>query len=87
MTKFSRNYLLEFNDENNSFLQQYHADDKGFIAYNYVFKHFEDVGVEIMKQKIKAHGLHIFLTFLTKSPNSNCTKTYPSKTYFRYDIL
>lgn len=51
---------LEFDGENNSFLQQYNREGNQFMEYTADYGHFEDVPVEFMKKNIKEHYPHIF---------------------------
>ena len=51
---------LEFDGENNSFLQQYNREGSLFMEYTDDYGHFEDVPVEFMIQNIKEHYPHIF---------------------------
>jgi transglutaminase-like putative cysteine protease len=51
---------LDFDGENNSFLQQYNREGRLFMEYTADYGHFEDVPVEFMKKNIKEHYPHIF---------------------------
>jgi transglutaminase-like putative cysteine protease len=51
---------LEFDGENNSFLQQYNREGSLFMEYTEDYGYFKDVPVEFMKQNIKEHYPHIF---------------------------
>lgn len=51
---------LEFDGENNSFLQQYNSSGSLFMEYVDDYGHFEDVPVEFMVNNIKEHYPHIF---------------------------
>lgn len=53
---------LDFDGENNSFLQQYNNEGSLFMEYVDDYGHFEDVPVEFMKRNIKEHYPHIFGT-------------------------
>ena len=53
---------LEFDGENDSFLQQYNSAGTRFMEYTDDYGHFEDVPLEFMKQNIKEHYPHIFDT-------------------------
>lgn len=53
---------LEFDGENNSFLQQFNEEGSLFMEYTDDYGHFEDVPIEFMKKNIKAHYPHIFDT-------------------------
>ncbi|MEC8832596.1 MAG: transglutaminase family protein, partial [Bacteroidota bacterium] len=51
---------LEFDGENNSFLQAYNSAGTRFMEYTEDYGHFEDVPLEFMKKNIKEHYPHIF---------------------------
>ena len=51
---------LEFDGENNSFLQQFNRDGSLFMEYVDDYGHFEDVPLEFMKRNIREHYPHIF---------------------------
>ena len=51
---------LEFDGENNSFLQQFNREGSLFMEYTDDYGHFEDVPVEFMIKNIKEHYPHIF---------------------------
>ncbi|MBO0340863.1 MAG: transglutaminase family protein [Bacteroidota bacterium] len=53
---------LEFDGENNSFLQAYNSSGTRFMEYTGDYGHFEDVPLEFMKKNIKEHYPHIFDT-------------------------
>lgn len=53
---------LEFDGENNSFLQQYNNEGSLFMEYTDDYGHFEDVPLDFMKRNIKEHYPHIFDT-------------------------
>lgn len=53
---------LDFDGENNSYLQQYNALGSLFMEYTADYGFFEDVPVAFMKKNIKAHYPHIFDT-------------------------
>lgn len=53
---------LEFDGENNSFLQQYNSRGNLFMEYTADYGYFEDVPLEFMMQNIKVHYPHIFNT-------------------------
>ncbi|REG87271.1 transglutaminase-like domain-containing protein [Winogradskyella sediminis] len=53
---------LEFDGENNSFLQQYNSDGTRFMEYIDDYGHFEDVPLDFMERNIKEHYPHIFDT-------------------------
>ncbi|OZV69864.1 transglutaminase-like domain-containing protein [Winogradskyella aurantia] len=53
---------LEFDGENNSFLQQFNEEGSLFMEYLEDYGHFEDVPLEFMKRNIKEHYPHIFDT-------------------------
>ena len=53
---------LDFDGENDSFLQQYNREGSLFMEYTEDYGYFEDVPVEFMKQNIKEHYPHIFDT-------------------------
>ncbi|MTI40886.1 transglutaminase-like domain-containing protein [Fulvivirga lutimaris] len=51
---------LEFDGENNSFLQQYNSEGSKFMEYIDDYGHFEDVPLEFMVRMLKEHYPHIF---------------------------
>jgi len=51
---------LEFDGENNSFLQQFNSEGTKFMEYLDDYGHFEDVPLEFMKANLKEHYPHIF---------------------------
>lgn len=51
---------LEFDGENNSFLQQFNSEGTLFMEYLDDYGHFEDVPLEFMVNNIKEHYPHIF---------------------------
>ncbi len=51
---------LDFDGENDSFLQQYNAEGSLFMEYTEDYGFFEDVPVEFMKQNVEEHYPHIF---------------------------
>jgi len=53
---------LEFDGENNSFLQQYNNQGNLFMEYTDDYGHFEDVPLAFMKKNVKEHYPHIFDT-------------------------
>lgn len=53
---------LEFDGENNSFLQQYNNEGSLFMEYTDDYGHFEDVPLDFMRKNIKEHYPHIFDT-------------------------
>ena len=53
---------LEFDGENDSFLQQYNDKGSLFMEYTADYGHFEDVPLDFMKKNIKEHYPHIFDT-------------------------
>ncbi|EAS19049.1 transglutaminase-like enzyme [Flavobacteria bacterium BBFL7] len=53
---------LEFDGENDSFLQKYNSHGTLFMEYTDDYGHFEDVPLEFMKENIKEHYPHIFNT-------------------------
>ncbi|TAI47813.1 transglutaminase-like domain-containing protein [Flagellimonas allohymeniacidonis] len=53
---------LEFDGENNSFLQQYNSEGSLFMEYTDDYGHFTDVPLDFMKRNIKEHYPHIFDT-------------------------
>lgn len=53
---------LDFDGENNSFLQQYNSEGNRFMEYIEDYGHFEEVPLEFMKKNIKEHYPHIFDT-------------------------
>lgn len=53
---------VEFDGENDSFLQQYTSDGNRFMEYTEDYGHFEDVPLEFMIQNLKKHYPHIFDT-------------------------
>lgn len=59
---------LEFDGENNSFLQQYNTEGSKFMEYIDDYGPFEDVPLEFMIRMLKEHYPHIFDT------NNNLTE-------------
>lgn len=53
---------LDFDGENNSFLQQFNSEGNLFMEYTADYGHFEDVPLDFMKRNIKEHYPHIFNT-------------------------
>ena len=53
---------LEFDGENDSFLQQYNDNGSLFMEYTADYGHFEDVPLDFMKKNVKEHYPHIFDT-------------------------
>ncbi len=53
---------LDFDGENNSFLQHYNSEGNLFMEYIEDYGHFEDIPLEFMKENIKKHYPHIFDT-------------------------
>ncbi len=53
---------LEFDGENDSFLQQYNSDGDKFMEYIEDYGFFEDVPLDFMKENVKSHYPHIFDT-------------------------
>ena len=53
---------LEFDGENDSFLQQYNGEGSLFMEYVEDYGYFDDVPLDFMKQNIKEHYPHIFDT-------------------------
>lgn len=51
---------LEFDGENNSFLQQFNEEGSQFMEYTDDYGHFEDVPIDFMRDNIKEHYPHIF---------------------------
>ena len=51
---------LDFDGENDSFLQQYNIEGSLFMEYTEDYGFFEDVPVEFMKQNVQEHYPHIF---------------------------
>jgi hypothetical protein len=51
---------VDFDGENDSFLQQFDGEGNQFMEYIDDYGHFEDVPLEFMKQNIKEHYPHIF---------------------------
>lgn len=51
---------LEFDGENNSYLQQFNSEGSRFMEYIDDYGHFEDVPLDFMKLKLKEHYPHIF---------------------------
>lgn len=51
---------LEFDGENNSFLQQYNNEGSEFMEYVDDYGHFEDVPLEFMFNNLKEHYPHVF---------------------------
>ena len=50
---------LEFDGENNSFLQQYKSSGSRFMEYLEDYGHFEDLPVDFIKQNLKEHYGHL----------------------------
>jgi transglutaminase-like putative cysteine protease len=50
---------LEFDGENNSFLQQYNSSGSRFMEYLEDYGHFEDLPVDFIKQNLKEHYGHL----------------------------
>jgi hypothetical protein len=53
---------LEFDGENNSFLQQYNSSGTRFMEYIDDYGHFEDVPLDFMIRNLKEHYPAIFDT-------------------------
>ncbi|WP_158973513.1 transglutaminase family protein [Cellulophaga sp. L1A9] len=53
---------LEFDGENNSYLQLYTSEGSRFMEYTDDYGYFEDVPLNFMKKNIKEHYPHIFDT-------------------------
>ncbi len=53
---------LEFDGENNSFLQQFNSEGNRFMEYIDDYGYFEDVPLDFMISNIKEHYPHIFDT-------------------------
>ncbi len=53
---------LDFDGENDSYLQQYNSQGTRFMEYIEDYGHFEDVPLDFMKANIKEHYPHIFDT-------------------------
>ena len=51
---------LDFDGENDSFLQQYNAEGSKFMEYIEDYGYFDDVPLEFMKQNVLEHYPHIF---------------------------
>lgn len=51
---------LEFDGENNSFLQQFNREGSLFMEYVDDYGHFEDVPLDFMRRNIREHYPHIF---------------------------
>lgn len=51
---------LEFDGENDSYLQAYNREGRVFMEYLDDYGHFEDVPLEFMKQNLREHYPHIF---------------------------
>lgn len=51
---------LEFDGENDSFLQQYNNDGSKFMEYLDDYGYFEDIPLEFMIRNLKEHYPHIF---------------------------
>ncbi|MHA7831185.1 MAG: transglutaminase-like domain-containing protein [Flagellimonas sp.] len=51
---------LDFDGENNSFLQAYNSSGTRFMEYIEDYGYFDDVPLEFMKNNIKEHYPHIF---------------------------
>lgn len=53
---------LEFDGENDSYLQAYNTEVSRFMEYTDDYGHFVDVPLEFMKENVKTHYPHIFDT-------------------------
>jgi len=53
---------LEFDGENDSFLQQFNSNGHKFMEYLDDYGYFDDVPVEFMQKNVKEHYPHIFDT-------------------------
>lgn len=53
---------VDFDGENDSFLQQFNSDGSQFMEYTADYGHFEDVPVDFMIQNVKENYPHIFDT-------------------------
>ena len=53
---------VDFDGENDSFLQQYDSEGRQFMEYTDDYGYFEDVPLEFMMQNLKEHYPHIFDT-------------------------
>lgn len=53
---------LDFDGENNSFLQQYNSEGTRFMEYTDDYGYFEDIPFDFMLQKLKEHYPDIFDT-------------------------
>lgn len=53
---------VDFDGENDSFLQQYNSEGSRFMEYIDDYGHFEDVPIEFMLNNVKEHYPHIFDT-------------------------
>lgn len=53
---------LEFDGENNSYLQEFNNEGKVFMEYLEDYGHFEDVPLEFMIKNVKTQYPHIFDT-------------------------
>ena len=51
---------VDFDGENDSFLQQYDSEGSQFMEYLEDYGHFKDVPVEFMMQNVREHYPHIF---------------------------
>ena len=51
---------LDFDGENDSYLQAYNGDGKRFMQYTDDYGHFKDVPLDFMRDNVKAHYPHIF---------------------------
>lgn len=51
---------VDFDGENDSFLQQYNSEGSQFMEYTDDYGHFEDVPLEFMLNNVKEHYPHIF---------------------------
>jgi len=64
---------LEFDGENNFFLQQYNSEGTRFMEYLDDYGYFEDVPLDFMIRNIK-ETIHIFLIRMKKQQNLNYKK-------------
>ena len=51
---------LDFDGENDSFLQAYNSEGTRFMEYTADYGHFEDVPMDFMSKNVKQHYPHIF---------------------------
>ena len=58
---------LEFDGENDSYLQAFDSEGRLFMEYLEDYGHFEDVPLDFMINNLKAHYPHIFDTDKNKS--------------------